>query len=98
MWEEVDHRQTGGHGDAKEVIGRARMKVDDMRADVALVIADAYLARQQPAAAISVLEPASEASPEREDILQRLELAYVKTDQRRKAEGIRTGNLQPGVK
>lgn len=98
MWEEVDHRQTKGRGEATEVVERARMKVAETRADVALAIADAHLVRQQPAAALRMLEPAAEASPDREDVLQRLELAYIKTDQRRKAEETRTGNLQAGVK
>ena len=87
-WEEIEHRATGGKGDAGQLVTAVRAQVSDLRADLALALGHALLAAGQPADAIPSLEDALGAAPLREDVARVLVSACLRSGQTSKAEAL----------
>ena len=89
MWEEIEQRQTHGKGSARQLVTDVRLLADETRADLALTLADACLARNQAQRALGPLQQAIQLCPQRKDLAQRLVTAYLKTDQLQRATELR---------
>lgn len=85
-WEELEHRVTGGRGGASEVVNAARRQVADDRADLAAALASTLIAEGDPSNAIRPLEDAMAGAPHREDLVQLLVAACLRTGQTARAK------------
>lgn len=77
-----------GRGTAGDNLREVRLEVDDLRADIACALADRHAATGDAKAVIRVLEPVAKRSP-REDVLERLTSAYIRTGQTARANQLR---------
>ena len=85
-WEEIEHRATGGRGDAGQLVASVRAHVSALRADLALALGQSYLSGGQPTDAIQFLEDALSAAPFREDVARLLVAACLRTGKNARAE------------
>ncbi|MGH7765101.1 MAG: hypothetical protein ACREOM_11880, partial [Candidatus Dormibacteraceae bacterium] len=64
-WDQLENEVTGGRGGAGELVRDLRQSVEAFRVDLLGALAANYLARREPARAITLLEQALERQPER---------------------------------
>lgn len=95
-WEQIEQEANGGRGAAPEYVRALREAAESAKVDILGAVAANYLARQQPAKAISLLEQALERQPEREDVAWKLVAAYLETGQHARAANLQRENLLQG--
>jgi DNA-binding SARP family transcriptional activator len=87
-FEAVEDLATDHHPTCIELVNSVRDQLAAKRIELALVLADTYVADRKPGDAIAVLQPAFRAQPGRQDIAQRLAAAYRAAGRDAEARGL----------
>jgi hypothetical protein len=88
-FEDMEKRVTQGRGVAGQVVAAVRVQLDNMRADVANAVAKKLLDQDEPALAVSLLEPIVARSEQRDDLARTLFDALRDSGQHKRAAEIR---------
>lgn len=88
-FEAMEKRATGGRGLAGQVVAEARVRIDNLRADVAVAVGEALLDRGQAAKAVALLEPILKRSDDRDDVARTLSTALRELGQHDRAAEVR---------
>ena len=87
-WDQLEQDVNGGRGTSGHLVEELRRRTQRAQVDLCAALAASYMARLEPARAISLLERALVVQPEREDLARLLRAAYLATGQLTRASSV----------